>query len=109
MNRIQSSSTSSRQNSTSSLEHCLNVIRLLLLVALFALMLAGCATSSPQPEKVFVSVPCPEPQPLPQAITESSLPDASAYSRKVSSWLARVRSFLSELQQTRMQSAQGDF
>lgn len=104
MKNIPNSWTSSRQNSTSSLEHCLNVIRLLLLVALFALMLAGCATSSPQQEKVFVSVPCPEPQPLPQTITESSLPDASDYSRKVRDWLEKVRSFLSELQPTKMQS-----
>lgn len=75
-------------------------IVLWLWLTVFVLMLVGCA--SRPIEQVRVSVPCPPPVALPKAVSESSSPDASDYSARVSSWLAKVRDFLSELQPTKM-------
>ena len=77
-------------------------IALLPWLILCVLMLAGCA--SRPTEQVRVSVPCPEPMALPASVTESASPAASDYSARVSSWLAKVQDFLSELQPTRTQS-----
>ena len=74
-------------------------IVLWLWLTVFVLMLAGCA--SRPTEQVSVSAPCPEPTALPASVTESASPAASDYSARVSSWLAKVQDFLSELQPTR--------
>lgn len=54
--------------------------------------LSGCA-SKPTPP----AVECPQPAPLPASLSESSLPDAQAYSNEVASFLSEVQGFLSEL------------
>lgn len=66
--------------------------RRLLAPMILALILSGCA-SKPTPP----AVECPQPAPLPAALSESSLPDAQAYSKEARSWFEEVSSFLSEL------------
>ena len=55
--------------------------------------LTGCA-SRPTPP----AVDCPQPAPVPASLSESSLPDAQAYSNEVASFLSEVQGFLSALQ-----------
>lgn len=43
------------------------------------------------------AVECPQPAPLPAALSESSLPDAQTLSSEAQTWFAEVSSFLSEL------------
>ena len=55
--------------------------------------LTGCASRPTLP-----AVDCPQPAPVPASLSESSLPDAQAYSNEVASFLSEVQGFLSALQ-----------
>lgn len=62
-----------------------------LMLALCGLILPSCATSSTQE----VLTVCEKPQ-IPETVLKSGSEDVKDYSRRVSDWLERVRSFLAE-------------
>ena len=63
---------------------------LLLLESLtLAALLVGCATN-PLP----TCFDCPQPKPIPAALTESASPNAQAYSKKVRAYLLKVQGWL---------------
>ena len=68
-----------------------SLTRQMILLALVALTLNGCATRTPDYK--------PELKPVPQALTEKHLPDAHNYSQKVQDWLQRVKDFYSSMAQ----------
>ena len=76
----------------------LRAMRLSLVPALSTALLLGCA-SKPLP----TSADCPQPTPVPASLAKPSSPDASAYSQKVQTWLAKVQTFLSTSPQTKTQ------
>ena len=65
--------------------------RLSLVSVILVATLAGCATK-PLP----TSVDCPQPQPIPAALTESDSPKAQAFSKKVQAYLQKVQAWLKE-------------
>lgn len=56
-----------------------------------ALILSGCASSP-----ITIAPDCPQPAPIPAALSASDLESASDFSERVQSYLARVQSFLAE-------------
>lgn len=64
----------------------------LLASTILLVTLTGCAVKPTLP-----AVECPQPAPLPAALSESSLPDAQTLSSEAQTWFAEVSSFLSEL------------
>ena len=66
-----------------------NMKRLVLSLSICVMTLTGCASSP-----TVIAPNCPEPAPIPVALSESDLPAALNYSRKVQAWLTKVQDYL---------------
>ena len=64
---------------------------LVLSLSICVLMLTGCASSP-----TVIAPNCPEPAPIPATLSESDLPAAQNFSKKVQNYLLRVQGFLKE-------------
>lgn len=73
----------------SSRTHGMRLSALVLSLSIFGLILTGCASSP-----TVIAPNCPEPAPIPVALSESDLPAALNYSRKVQAWLTKVQDYL---------------
>lgn len=69
--------------------HGISLSALALSLSIFGLTLTGCASSP-----TVIAPSCPEPAPIPVALSESDLPAALNYSRKVQAWLTKVQDYL---------------
>ena len=67
----------------------INLSGLVLSLSICVLMLTGCASSP-----TAIAPNCPEPAPIPANLSESDLPDAQNFSKKVQNYLLRVQGFL---------------
>lgn len=75
----------------SSRTHGMRLSALVLSLSICVLMLTGCAS-----KPTVIAPSCPEPAPIPAALSASDLESASDFSERVQSYLARVQSFLAE-------------
>ena len=66
--------------------------RRLLAPMILALILSGCASKQP-----MLAVDCPQAPKIPASLSESSSPDAQAYSKEARSWFDEVSNYLSAL------------
>lgn len=73
------------------LKHGANSSKLALSLSVCVTMLTGCASKS-----TVIAPSCPEPAPIPAALSASDSPDASSLSERVRNYLVKVQSFLSE-------------
>gem|GEM_PF-5464011 len=55
----------------------------------YVVMLSGCASSP-----TVIAPSCPEPTPIPVTLSESDLPAAQNYSKKVQNYVKKVQDFL---------------
>lgn len=62
---------------------------LALSLSICVMTLSGCASSP-----TVIAPSCPEPAPIPVALSESDSPAALNYSRKVQAWLTKVQDYL---------------
>lgn len=60
-------------------------------LSICVMTLSGCASSP-----ITIAPDCPQPAPIPAALSASDLESASDFSERVQSYLARVQSFLAE-------------
>lgn len=64
---------------------------LVLSLSIFELMLTGCASSP-----TIIAPDCPQLAPIPATLSESDLPAAHDYSKKVQNYLQKVQAWLKE-------------
>jgi len=89
-----------RQHKQQLIRFLRNYLLLIAAIVTFLMTLSGCASSSSTP----VVVPCPQPPEIAPALARSDLPDAQAFSEKVSNFFQRVREFANGSQSERTQS-----
>lgn len=65
--------------------------RLALSLSIFGLTLTGCAS-----KPTVIAPDCPQPAPIPAALSESDSPVARDYSKKVQDYLLKVQNWLKE-------------